>query len=169
MLRLNRLLMAGSVAVVLAAAAGTAWWFGVAPSASGTRTVSEAEARAVLAARVQLLAKRDRAAYCGDDDPLCDSHWNRAGGEAAVPGEPPQVLGSRVVDGVQVLVLCGRDGLGRPYRSDFPVDVTEGRMHPPLAVFWRSVRYNGDHPNSAPLTVTPEPPGGTASAPPECG
>jgi hypothetical protein len=61
---------------------------------------------------------------------ICRSQWELAGGEQAVPDEPPEIVdtyllptvhlknGCKVVGG-RVLVLEGVDGLGNPYRTEF--------------------------------------------------
>lgn len=61
---------------------------------------------------------------------ICWSQWELAGGEEAVPVEPPEIVdtdflpevplkGGGWVVGGRVLVLKGVDGLGKPYRTKF--------------------------------------------------
>jgi hypothetical protein len=61
---------------------------------------------------------------------ICRSQWELAGGEQAVPDDPPEIVdtyllstvhlknGGKAVGG-RVLVLEGVDGLGEPYRTEF--------------------------------------------------
>lgn len=131
---------------------------------------SDAEARAALAEQVAALkADPTVEAYCGSDD-FCLRHWQEAGGTAAIPPGPPHVLLSRESPPfTRVLVVCGRDGLGRPYRSDFPVSRPAAKLEAWLTVFWANTRYDGYKPEG-PVTITgSNPPTAPASNPPECG
>jgi hypothetical protein len=59
---------------------------------------------------------------------MCESFVDERGGPAAVPDEPPVLAGTRVIPGTSsgdsgtvggmLLVLCGTDGLQRPYRTE---------------------------------------------------
>lgn len=122
---------------------------------SAARPPSEAEARRALDERVRALAADPRReTYCAGNG-FCPRHWDRAGGAAAVPKQPPHVLTTWTGRDVRVLVLCGRDGLGRPYRSDFPVrNAGAGRLEALLIVFWADTEYSGYKPDGEPVLVT---------------
>jgi hypothetical protein len=68
---------------------------------------------------------------------ICRSQWELAGGEQAVPDEPPEIVDTYLLPtvhlkrggwslGGRVLVVKGVDGLGRPYQTDFFVFWTGG-------------------------------------------
>ena len=108
-------------------------------------TVSDATARELLRDRVAKLAVAPtREGFCsGDDDGWCRSHWLSAGGDRAAPWIPPHVLDSVVRDGIRVLVLCGRDGTGEVYGSDYPVTFRDGRPTPNLPIHWYGLLFSG--------------------------
>ena len=72
----------------------------------------------------------DRLCDVSGSKGICRHQWELAGGEQAVPAEPPEVVdtyllptvhlkwGGRVVGG-RVLVVEGVDGMGKPYRTEF--------------------------------------------------
>lgn len=66
---------------------------------------------------------------------------------ATVPNTVPVVIGTRVIphsdlpdgmwtDGGRVLMLCGRDGLGKRYYSEMLVFLEEGRLVSTGTPFW---------------------------------
>jgi len=90
---------------------------------------------------IGILNQAIACARSGDLDKLCDlggsrgicrHQWVSAGGEQAVPVEPPEITDTYLLPAVQlqsggravggrVLVLEGVDGLGRTYRTEFYV------------------------------------------------
>ena len=128
---------------------------------------TEAEAREVLAKQAaKLAANPTKQAYCGDNA-FCPMAWDQAGGDAAVPKTPPHVLSATVSESVQVLTVCGRDGRGRPYQSQFPVWTVGDGPVGILLVYWGNTPFGGTQTAAAlPATPTPAP---TPSNPPECG
>lgn len=112
----------------------------------------------------------DPAPYCAliRGPVLCEDEWHGLGGTAAVPTRPPHLLGMREDLGSRVLVLCGRDGLGRPYRMELPVfTYRDGGVHPIAGPFWQTQRFHGTFTESKPFPVPPPAP--ELSLPPECG
>jgi hypothetical protein len=78
---------------------------------------------------------------------MCANHWDRAGGNAAVPTEPPSVAASRTDAGFRALRVCGTDGLGNHYRSDFLVQLHDSKPQAVLAVFWSDRTWSGLRPD----------------------
>lgn len=113
------------------------------PSAESSRSAlpTEEEGRAALAKALEgAQSLGDR--YCrrtvsrGD----CESAWELAGGVAAVPRTAPRVTGVQVQGVRRILALCGTDGRGMPYHSDFAVTRVGGSIVPVAPVFWFDVR-----------------------------
>src|SRR5687768_5189182 len=84
---------------------------------------TEAQARAALEAKFNQAQTGDPRAYCADTEivAMCQSQWQQLGGPGAVPTERPRIVSSRVQDGFRVLRICGTDGTGQNYRTDFVV------------------------------------------------
>jgi hypothetical protein len=94
--------------------------------------VSVEEATSLLNRAVAYAQARDLDKFYGiaGSQGICRSQWELAGGQEAVPDEPPEIVdtyllptvhlknGGKAVGG-RVLVLEGVDGLGRPYRTEF--------------------------------------------------
>lgn len=106
---------------------------------------TDAQARSLLDAKVAQAQQHDVTAYCADTSSpdVCSSHWQRAGGNSAVPTDPPRVAGSRVDGGYRALRVCGSDGLGQRYSSDFLVQLHDGTPQAVLAVYWSDRRWSG--------------------------
>lgn len=140
---------------------------------NGSRVPTEAEARGVLAQYEAAAAKAtDAASYCAISfiREMCESSFNRHGGIAGVPTSPPTIVSSSRVEGgfIRVLVLCGKDGLGKPYRTDFPVE--RDLEHPEtlragMPVYWSGAKYEGLKSDDFVPTVQP---GGTATGNVSC-
>jgi hypothetical protein len=128
---------------------------------------SEAQARAVLQQYVKA-AQRAKSAhdYCaisilGD---ACERAFERAGGVAAMPTTAPAVVAVR--DGGEattVLVVCGTDRRGQPYRTDFTVhyEKQNGDLFATIPVFWSGTTWGGQVDPTAAQTI-----GGSASTDP---
>ena len=128
--------------------------------AAAARVPTEAEARTVLTATYERARNEtDPRRFCEPSEyPLsCLSHYNEAGADT-VPAAAPQVLGARTTDNALVLSVCGSDGRGRAYRSDFPVVRSDGQLRPLLDVFWTSSTYSGTKPDGERVNVTPRGP-----------
>lgn len=122
---------------------------------------TEAEARAVLSATYERARQEtDPHRFCEPSEyPLsCLNHFYQGGGSARVPTEPPSVIGARTTDTAVVLTVCGTDGSGQPYRSDFPVVRSNGTLRPLLDVFWTGATYSGRKSDGAPVDATPREP-----------
>ena len=130
------------VAVALAGAAMAMSGDGDSPAAP-----TEAQARAALETKFTQAQTRDPEAYCADTEivAMCQSQWQQLGGSKAVPTEPPRVVSSRVQDGFRVLRICGTDGIGEPYRTDFVVGTGEDGVTYELPVFWTGATFSGVH------------------------
>lgn len=101
--------------------------------------VSVEEATSLLNQAVACAQARDFDKLCdlGGSKGICRSQLELAGGEQAVPAEPPEIVdtyllptvhlkwGGEIVGG-RVLVVEGVDGLGKPYRTEFFVFWTGG-------------------------------------------
>jgi hypothetical protein len=94
--------------------------------------VSVEEAVSLLNRAVAYAQARDLDKFynIAGSEGICRSQWELAGGQQAVPDEPPEIVdtyllprvplkGGGWVVGGRVLVLEGVDGLGKPYRTDF--------------------------------------------------
>ena len=148
------LTIAGLAAVALTAARPAR------PDAAPPGVPTEAEARTVLAATYERARNEsDPRRFCEPSEyPLsCLNHYNQAGADT-VPTAPPQVLGARTTDTAVVLSVCGSDGRGRAYRSDFPVVRSDGVLRPLLDVFWTGSTYSGTKPDGQPVDATPREP-----------
>jgi hypothetical protein len=94
--------------------------------------VSVEEATSLLNQAVAYAQERDldKLYKLAGSEGICRSQWELAGGEQAVPDDPPEIVdiyllstvhlknGGKAVGG-RVLVLEGVDGLGKPYRTEF--------------------------------------------------
>jgi hypothetical protein len=135
--------------VVVAAATATALALG---GDDGSSVPTEAQARAALDTKFRQAQAGDLQAFCGDTDiaEMCASQWERLGGQAAVPRTPPRIASVREQDGYRVLRVCGADGQGRPYRTDFVVGLDDGKVAYVLPVFWNGATFSGVHGDDAP-------------------
>lgn len=147
------LTIAGLAAVFLTAARSGR------PGGTTSRRPTEAEARALLTATYHRARQEpDPHRFCEPSEyPLsCLNHYNQAGAET-VPTAPPSVIAARTTDTAMVLSVCGSDGRGRPYRSDFPVVRSGGVLRPVLDVFWTNGTYSGTKRDGEPVDATPRP------------
>lgn len=149
-------------------------WVNVGGRTGGESVVppSEEQARAALAERVAVLAAhRSSAAYCAGFVGFCEQDWQDAGGDAAAPRTPPHILGTWTSREVRNLIVCGRDGEGKPYRTDFPVRFEDGRVTPLFVLFWDNRSFHGWRPEGPVIITVPPSPtmGALPSNPPECG
>jgi hypothetical protein len=124
-------------------------------SAHGPTVPSEAQARAALDTKFRVAQSGDARAFCGDTDivDMCESQWERLGGKQAVPRTAPRIASVREQDGYRVLRVCGNDGLGQRYRSDFVVGIKNRRIAYVLPVFWNGATFSGVHGDEAQPTV----------------
>ena len=132
---------------------------------AGRSRPTEAEAKGVLARYVRAAATtgtaRDYCAisYLGEG---CEHDYDKAHGDETKPTTPPTVLSAdRVVArNIRVLVICGTDRHGQPYRSDFPVERDEhGGLRATIPVYWAGTTFSGEQ-TSNPVIVHPTPRGG---------
>jgi hypothetical protein len=102
---------------------------------------TEAEGRAALERALEG-AQRLGTRFCRTTASRadCASAWEEAGGAGAVPRSEPRVTGVRAQGERRVLELCGTNGRGEPYRSDFAVTRVGGSVVPVNPVFWFDVR-----------------------------
>jgi hypothetical protein len=137
--------VACAAAVLLAALAVAATTRQPARTASAAEAPSDAQVRALLSRKYADAQRHDAAAFCADttSPEMCANHWAHAGGDAAVPATPPHVASSRVDHGYRALRVCGTDGLGNAYRTDFVVDLHDGAPRAMLAVFWSGRTWSG--------------------------
>ena len=134
--------------VVVAAATATALALG---GDNGPSVPTEAQARVALDTKFRQAQAGDANRFCGDTDipEMCVSQWERLGGQPAVPRTPPRIASVRVQDGYRVLRVCGQDGHGRPYRTDFVVGLQDGKVTYALPVFWNGATFSGVHGDDA--------------------
>ena len=124
-----------AVVIVLCSSAAIAVFAGNGNDAE----VSIEEATSLLNQSVAYAQARDldKLYDIAGSEGICRSQWELAGGEEAVPVEPPEIVdtyflpevplkGGGWVVGGRVLVLKGVDGLGKPYRTEFFVFWTGG-------------------------------------------
>lgn len=149
--------MSAGLAAVVVIAAARFTTSGDDPTAA---VPTDTEARAVLAEtfdRARQVA--DARAFCEPSAyPLsCETQYAERGGRAAVPATAPQILDSWATSSARVLTVCGVDGQGRTYRSDFPVERSDGGLRAILDVFWDSKVYSGSRTDGDPVRVSPGP------------
>lgn len=139
----------------------------------GSRVPTESQAKAILekfvtAAKTAKTAREFCAASLPGDD--CQDQVGWAGGDASIPKSTPTVVdSSRVVgDNIRVLVVCGTDGLGRSYESDFPVihDSDHNTTFATQPVYWGGLGFSGEVPADEPQTAGAASPG--SGAPSRC-
>lgn len=148
-------LSAGLAAVVITAARLTT---SGANGAAGIPT--DAEARSVLTETFERARRvADATAFCEPSAyPLsCETQYNERGGRSAVPAEAPRILESWATSSAHVLTVCGIDGQGKSYRSDFPVERGGGRLRAILDVFWDSKTYSGSRVDGDRVRASPGP------------
>jgi hypothetical protein len=116
------------------------------------RPVSDAEARTALGVMASLAAQRTPAAMQQLCDMSLDDCAGMSGGiqyapdGAPGPGRPPKILCSRAVgDGAWMLVVDGRDGLGRPYTSQVVFGRDGNRVVPVREpAYWLGISYGSN-------------------------
>jgi hypothetical protein len=129
---------------------------------------TQEQAGALLDDFFALAQDHDGQAFCADDRvfsaPMCQRHWDVAGGPEAVPSAPPKVLEARPDDDLIALRVCGTDGLGRAYLADFVVEEQGDSLKVPLPVFWGGRTFSGTYEESkeppAEAAASPAPPAG---------
>jgi hypothetical protein len=156
---IRAVIVAGVVAVgAVAAGVGIAGYDG--PADPRPRTD---DATALLGQFFDLTQHRDSATFCSRPTVLsadmCKHDWSRSGDAAGVPTQPPRVLSTRSEKDLVVLRVCGVDGRGQPYLSDFVVEQTGARTVVPFPVFWAGKTYSGTVPGGQPEVVQARPPG----------
>lgn len=165
MSRTRAALLAGALALgALAAALGMANRGG-----PGYARPRSGGATALLGEFFDLAQQRDPATFCGRPAVLsvdmCKLDWSRSGDNAGVPKQPARVLSTRREKDLVALRVCGIDGRGQPYLSDFVVEQTDARTVVPFPVFWAGKTYSGTVHDDQPEVVQARPPG---SPPPGC-
>ena len=135
-----------SIAFALAALAFGAAACGGGGDPTGT---TRPEATALLDDFFRLAQSRDGKAFCADkrvySQPMCERHWEVAGGAEAVPSQAPKVLDARTEEDLIALRVCGDDGLGKPYTADFVVENGGESSKVPLPVFWGGRTFSGSY------------------------
>lgn len=117
-------------------------------SCSTGRAPTETQARSALSESVSMAKSGDVERLChvhGSHAYLCLNDLARLGGRSSAPLAAPHIASSKSVDGSRgwLLSVCGRDGFGRPYRTDFVVYRRAGQLDVPYPVYW-SGRIIGD-------------------------
>jgi hypothetical protein len=109
---------------------------------------SEADARAFLDVLIDKAEAGDLEGFCSVAGSVCDEIAEESGGVAAIPNEPPTVAGTRLVPprdagnggtfaGGRLVVLCGTNGLGKPYRTEMLVSAGPDRvLYAINGVYW---------------------------------
>lgn len=116
---------------------------------SASTLPSSGEAEGLLDRIVSLAQQGDFAGLCDLGDGNCWTNVEAAGRDA-VPSASPRVVATWVVPasstgpgagtvGGRVLVLCGTDGRGRPYRSEMLVFRDGSALRAINPVFWDNI------------------------------
>jgi hypothetical protein len=158
----RRIAVVAGAAVVLLAALAVAATREPTRAATATEAPTDAQVRALLSRKYAEAQRHDMAAFCADTSSpeMCANHWARAGGDAGVPSTPPHLAQSRVDFRYRALRVCGTDGLGNAYRTDFVVDLHDGAPRAVLPVFWSDRPWSGVHADGEASTTTVPPPKG---------
>jgi hypothetical protein len=138
-MKMRRAIAAFAVVVLAASACSGTGHAGEIPT--------ESAARAFLAHLVSRAEARDLTGFCQLADSICELIAEESGGVAAIPPNPPIIAGTRVIPtrqrgdamlgGGQLLVLCGIDGFGKPYRTEMLVSVDyNGALFAINGVYW---------------------------------
>jgi hypothetical protein len=134
---------------------------------------TEPEARSFLDRVVAASRTGDMAAMCRvAGGGMCAEIAEQAGGADGVPGEAPLIAGVRSIaptgttnggsPGGWLLVLCGTDGFGNPYRTEMLVSrAPDGRLYAVNAVYWAGFKLavsndTGDASGGAGIDCPPE-------------
>ncbi len=126
---------------------------------------SPAEAKGLLDRIVSLAQHGDFAGLCNLGDGNCWTNLEAAGRDA-VPSLSPRVVATWVMSGSstglgagtvagRVLVICGTDGRGRPYRSEMLVFRDGSGLRAINPIFWDNMAIAAGTVN--PPTATPVP------------
>lgn len=108
---------------------------------------TESAARAFLARLVDRAQAHDLVGFCQVAGSMCESFAEESGGIAAIPPKPPIIAATRLIPtrrsgdamlgGGRLLVLCGIDGFGKPYRTEMLVSVDyNGALFAINGVYW---------------------------------
>lgn len=103
------------------------------------------------------LTAPDAFTFCADSQfrAICLGQYDDHGGRPGVPRHAPQVVESWISGATRVLTVCGVDGHGKTYRTDFPVESSPtGSLLPTLEVFWDSKTYSTKAPGE-PILASP--------------
>jgi hypothetical protein len=126
---------------------------------------SEAEALAHLAQVEGVVRSGDLSHLCDLGGGTCKQILERSD-PATVPNTVPVVVGTRVIphsdlpggmwtDGGRVLMLCGRDGLGKRYYSEMLVFFEDGRVISTGTAYWVGMTIaNGTTTEASPPPVS---------------
>jgi hypothetical protein len=123
-------------------------------AAQGAPPPTEAEARQLLARIVQAAQIRDFDGLCALGDANCPDML-AAAGRASVPAAPPTIVGveaiqpadggnGAVVSGGILFLLCGVDGLGKPYYSEMFVLRSGAGLTAIQPIYWSGMRLARD-------------------------
>jgi hypothetical protein len=127
-----RIIAVGMICLIAAGAAVgiVGWWATTHNEDNEEVNVDEATGLLNQAVAYAQEGDLDKLYELAGSEGICRSQWELAGGEQAVPYEPPEIVdtyllstvhlknGGRAVGG-RVLLLGGVDGLGKPYRTEF--------------------------------------------------
>jgi hypothetical protein len=127
---------------------------------------TEAEALAHLGEVVKVVKSGDLAHLCDLGNGSCRQLLQKSD-PATVPRTDPRVVGTKVIpysdlgggmwtDGGRVLMLCGRDGLGRQYYSEMLVAREDGRLVSTGTPYWIGMTIATDTATSASMAPAPE-------------
>jgi hypothetical protein len=107
--------------------------------------VTEEEARRLLDEKFQQAQLHDRAVYCRDamGESSCLHAWEDAGGDTAVPTEPPRVVASHAEAHYRWLTVCGTKANGDKYEDEFVVENPGPGPRTVFPVFWSGLRFEG--------------------------
>ena len=119
---------------------------GCGTSANEVAAVTLPEAEAVLSNAVALAQAHDLTSLgaLADDQMTTAGTWETTGKWTTLPADPPTIVDSYVqkAGGGRVLVLEGTDGQGNPYRSEFMVFRSDGRLIVANVLYWDNYRVS---------------------------
>lgn len=129
-MKVLRIIAIGIICLAVASFCIVGWWTSI--SNENNEEISVEEATSLLNQAVAYAQARDLDKLCDlcGSEGICRHQWEWAGGEWAVPAEPPEIVdtyllpavylknGGRAVGG-RALVLEGVDSLGKSYRTEF--------------------------------------------------
>lgn len=129
---------------------------------NGSDDISVEQATDFLNRAVEYATSHDLNKLCGlsSSSLMCQTQWKDAGEWAGVPEEPPVIVDTYLIptkkfkngmrqQGGRLLILCGIDGMGKPYRTEMLV-FSGGQRHGLKAtnvIYWSGAsigRFNDD-------------------------